>query len=68
MAHALQPSSAEAFAGIVRMGKKAMQYFSTFASRFVAAASALVLSLFLISGTVTAPQQTGTTAYIGVIA
>lgn len=50
------------------MGKKAMQYFSIFASRFVAATSALVLSLFLISGTVTAPQQTGTAAYIGVIA
>lgn len=50
------------------MGKKAMQYFSTFASRFVAATSALALSLVLISGTVTVPQPTGTTAYIGAIA
>jgi len=54
--------------GIVKMGKKAMQYFSTFASRFAAATSALALSLFLISGTVSMPQQTGSAAYVGAIA
>lgn len=51
-----------------RMGKKIMQYISTFASRFVAATSALALSLFLISGTVNVPHQTGSSAYVGAIA
>jgi hypothetical protein len=51
-----------------RMGKKTMQTISTFASRFVAATSALALSLVLISGTVSVPHQTGTSAYVGVIA
>ena len=45
-----------------------MQYISTFASRFVAATSALALSLVLINGTVTIPHQTGTSAYVGTIA
>lgn len=59
---------AEKSRGIVRMGKKTMQYISTFASRFVAATSALALSLVLISGTVNVPQHSGTSAYVGVIA
>ena len=50
------------------MGKKIMQYISTFASRFVAATSALALSLVLISGTVNVPHQTGSSAYVGAIA
>jgi hypothetical protein len=50
------------------MGKKTMQTISTFASRFVAATSALALSLVLISGTVSVPHQTGASAYVGVIA
>lgn len=45
-----------------------MQYFSSFASRLAAATSALALSVFLISGTVSMPQQTGSAAYVGVIA
>lgn len=50
------------------MGKKTMQYISSLSSRFVAATTALALSLFLISGTVSVPQQTGNAAYIGAIA
>jgi len=53
---------------IVKMGKKIMQHFSIFASRLAAATSALVLSLFLISGTVSTPQHSAGALYVGVIA
>ena len=46
-----------------------MQTISTLGSRFVAAASALALSLVIISGTVSAPSTPeAATTYLGVVA
>jgi len=53
----------------LKQRKKTMTHQSTFANKLAAAASALILSLVLISGTVSMPQSAqASTVYVGEIA
>jgi len=62
-------ASAETAAGQIETEEMTMTQQSTFANKLAAAASAFILSLVLISGTVSVPQAAqASTVYVGEIA
>lgn len=66
---AITLASAETTAGQIEAEEMTMTHQSTFTSKLAAAASAFILSLVLISGTVSMPQSAqASTVYVGDLA